>query len=219
MLLLGGFGLAIPALTTLGMSGATAADAGLASGLFNTTQQVGAALGVAVLATLAAGRTAQLRARGTGAAAALAGGYHLAFAVGACVIAAALVLALVALRRTARLQPAAQAGPGSGAEPAVGQPPAEKAPSTAAAGQPPAENATRAAARPRPDLVTGRRRAAFRPAGPGLQPGRAEDWSLERLAGDDLRLTPGQQPAGGHREQRHADEDDHEIRHRQVLQG
>jgi hypothetical protein len=148
MLLLGGFGLAIPALTTLGMSSATAADAGLASGLFNTTQQVGAALGVAVLATLAAGRTAQLRARGTGAAAALAGGYHLAFAVGACVIAAALVLALVALRRTARLQPVAQAGPGSGAEPAAGQPPAEKAPSTAAAGQPPAENAPRAAARP-----------------------------------------------------------------------
>ena len=57
MLLAAGFGLALPALTTLGMSGAEADDAGLASGLFNTTQQIGMALGVAVLSTLAASRT------------------------------------------------------------------------------------------------------------------------------------------------------------------
>ena len=54
MLLLGiGAGLAFPALMTLAMSGATQRDAGLASGLVNTTQQVGGALGLAVLATLA----------------------------------------------------------------------------------------------------------------------------------------------------------------------
>ena len=54
MLLLGiGAGLAFPALTSLAMSGATPSESGLASGLFQTTQQVGAALGLAVLATLA----------------------------------------------------------------------------------------------------------------------------------------------------------------------
>ena len=52
-----GGGLCLPALASLGMSGATPADAGLASGLFNTTQQIGAALGVAVLSTLAAAQT------------------------------------------------------------------------------------------------------------------------------------------------------------------
>jgi len=44
-----GGGLTLPALASLGMSGATQSDAGLASGLFNTTQQIGAALGVAML--------------------------------------------------------------------------------------------------------------------------------------------------------------------------
>ena len=58
LLLLGaGFGLAQPALTTFGMSAARSEDAGLASGLFNTTQQVGMALGIAVLSTAAAART------------------------------------------------------------------------------------------------------------------------------------------------------------------
>jgi hypothetical protein len=57
MPLTGGFGLAFPAMITLAMSGVPDADAGVASGLVNTTQQVGAALGVAVLSTLAAART------------------------------------------------------------------------------------------------------------------------------------------------------------------
>ena len=53
MLLLGiGAGVCFPALMTLAMSGATPSDAGLASGLVNTTAQVGGALGLAVLATL-----------------------------------------------------------------------------------------------------------------------------------------------------------------------
>ena len=59
MILLGvGAGLAFPALMTLAMSAATPEDSGLASGLVNTTQQVGGALGVSVLATIAAERTA-----------------------------------------------------------------------------------------------------------------------------------------------------------------
>ena len=63
MLLLGlGAGLSFPALMTLAMSGATESDAGLASGLINTTLQVGGALGLAVLATLSTARTEDLRA-------------------------------------------------------------------------------------------------------------------------------------------------------------
>ena len=82
------------------MSGATPSDAGLASGLFNTTQQTGAALGVAVLSTLAATRTASLHATGAGTAPALAAGYHLAFAAGAGLAVAAIIVTATVLRRT-----------------------------------------------------------------------------------------------------------------------
>lgn len=97
MLSLGGFGLAIPALTGLGMSGATERDAGVASGLFNTTQQIGGALGLALLNTLATSRTAHLLSAGRSAPAALTAGYQLAFTVGAGLIAAALLLAATTL--------------------------------------------------------------------------------------------------------------------------
>lgn len=102
MLLAAGFGLALPALTTLGMSDAGEDDAGLASGLFNTTQQIGMALGVAVLSTLAASRTESLLASGSGQAEALTGGYRLAFAVGTGLLVAALAVAFTVLRRTRR---------------------------------------------------------------------------------------------------------------------
>ncbi|MFF0337760.1 MFS transporter [Streptomyces fimicarius] len=98
MLLAAGFGLALPALTSLGMSGAGDHDAGLASGLFNTTQQIGMALGVAVLSTLAAGRTEALGAAGHSSAEALTGGYRLAFTVGAGLLAAAFAVAALMLR-------------------------------------------------------------------------------------------------------------------------
>lgn len=98
MLLAAGFGLALPALTTLGMSGAGERDAGLASGLFNTTQQIGMALGVAVLSTLAASRTESLARAGGSPAEALTGGYHLAFAIGAALLLAAVGLAATLLR-------------------------------------------------------------------------------------------------------------------------
>jgi len=99
MLLLGtGAGLCFPALMTLAMSGATQSDAGLASGLVNTTAQVGGALGLAVLATLSASRSDELVARGDSAAAALTGGYHVAFWIGAALIGVAIVVALVVLR-------------------------------------------------------------------------------------------------------------------------
>jgi predicted MFS family arabinose efflux permease len=99
MVLAGGVGLALPALTALGMSGAREHDAGLASGLFNTTQQIGMALGVAVLATLASARSEELLGQGQAEAAALTAGYRLAFTVGAGLLLTALVTALVVLRR------------------------------------------------------------------------------------------------------------------------
>ncbi|MFD4933844.1 DHA2 family efflux MFS transporter permease subunit [Streptomyces virginiae] len=98
MLLAAGFGLALPALTSLGMSGAREADAGLASGLFNTTQQIGMALGIAVLSTLAASRTESLTAAGAPVPEALTGGYHLAFAVGTGLVLVALTVAATVLR-------------------------------------------------------------------------------------------------------------------------
>ncbi|MFD8532347.1 MFS transporter [Streptosporangium canum] len=99
MLLIAGGGLVLPALTTLGMSGARADDAGLASGLFNTTQQIGMAVGVAVLSTLAASRTEELLSAGSAEAAALTGGYHLAFGVAAALLVAAFIVAFTVLRQ------------------------------------------------------------------------------------------------------------------------
>ncbi len=99
MLLAAGFGVALPALTTLAMSATDERDAGLASGLFNTTQQIGMAVGVAVLSTLAAARSESLSSSGHTPAEALTGGYHLAFAVGAGLLVAAAAVATAALPR------------------------------------------------------------------------------------------------------------------------
>jgi MFS family permease len=105
MLLLGvGAGLVFPAVMTLAMSGATPEDSGLASGLVNTTQQVGGALGLAVLATLSTTRTASLLAQGHSQATALTDGYHLAFSIAAVLVVAAIVIGLVFLRPTRALE-------------------------------------------------------------------------------------------------------------------
>jgi EmrB/QacA subfamily drug resistance transporter len=94
-----GVGTAFPSLMTLAMSGATPEDAGLASGLVNTTVQVGAALGLAVLATLSTNRTEGLLDSGESMAAALNGGFHLAYAIGAGLVLAAIAVAVVVLRQ------------------------------------------------------------------------------------------------------------------------
>jgi MFS family permease len=93
-----GAGLAFPALTTVAMSGATPADSGLASGLVNTSVNVGGAIGLAVLATFATERTHGLLAQGESAAAALNSGYHVAYLIGAALVAVAIVMALTVLR-------------------------------------------------------------------------------------------------------------------------
>jgi EmrB/QacA subfamily drug resistance transporter len=99
MILLGfGAGISFPALMTLAMSGATQEDAGLASGLVNTSAQVGGALGLAVLATLSATRSDHLREGGAATASALTSGYHLAFVIGAALVGAAMVVAVTAIQ-------------------------------------------------------------------------------------------------------------------------
>jgi MFS family permease len=99
MVLIGlGAGLAFPSLMTLAMSGATPEDSGLASGLVNTSVQVGGAIGLAVLATFATERTDGLLADGQNTAAALNSGYHLAYLIGAALIGIAIVVALRAFR-------------------------------------------------------------------------------------------------------------------------
>jgi predicted MFS family arabinose efflux permease len=105
-LLLGiGAGLAFPTLMTTAMSGVAQTDAGLASGLINTTAQVGGALGLAILATVSAGRTSALSAHGASTLAALTGGYHLAFWIAAGLAAASIPVAAV-------LRPASQGSAG-----------------------------------------------------------------------------------------------------------
>jgi MFS family permease len=93
-----GAGLGFPSLMGLAMSGATPSDSGLASGLINTSVQVGGAIGLAVLATLASERTDVLRASGQSADAALNGGFHLAYLIGAALVGVAIVVALSVLR-------------------------------------------------------------------------------------------------------------------------
>jgi predicted MFS family arabinose efflux permease len=109
MVLLGvGAGLCFPALMTLAMSGATPDDAGLASGLINTTAQVGGALGLAVLATLSASRSATLIGAGEPTSAALTSGYHLAFGIGAVLVLVAIAVAVTVLQPEHDTEPKAE---------------------------------------------------------------------------------------------------------------
>ena len=101
MLLLGvGAGMAFPAIAALAMADATPDDAGLASGVFNTTAQVGSALGLAVLATLSANRYAVLRRDGVPDLIAQTGGYRLAFVTAALLVVAALTVTITVIRKT-----------------------------------------------------------------------------------------------------------------------
>ncbi len=105
-----GAGLCFPALMTLAMSGATPQDAGLASGLVNTTAQIGGALGLAVLATVSAARTNALTAQHQPTAVALTEGYHLAFWIAFGLVVAAAAAAAVLLRPAPAAAPEPEPG-------------------------------------------------------------------------------------------------------------
>ena len=100
-----GAGLGFPAIVGLAMSGATSSDAGLASGLVNTTRMVGGSLGLAVMASIASTRGAALAAVGADGAAALTGGSQLALAFAAALIVAAIGVAWTVLRADGVAQP------------------------------------------------------------------------------------------------------------------
>jgi len=99
MILLGfGAGIAFNPVLLAAMSDVEPSESGLASGLVNTSFMMGGALGLAVLASIAASRSSSLRLGGAGELSALTGGYHLAFLVGAAFAAAAAVIGGTLLR-------------------------------------------------------------------------------------------------------------------------
>jgi EmrB/QacA subfamily drug resistance transporter len=116
-----GAGLSFPSLMTLAMSGATRDDAGLASGLVNTSLQVGGALGLAILATLATSRTEDLLAGGASTASALTDGYQLAFIVAAGLVVAAIGITLTVLRSESAAAAEVEAAEVGDAEPAYSE--------------------------------------------------------------------------------------------------
>ncbi len=99
MLLLGvGSGLALNPVLLAAMSGIDPRDSGLASGVTNTALMMGGALGLASLVSIAGSRTSQLSAAGSSSLAALTGGYHAAFLVGAAFAIAAAIIGATFIR-------------------------------------------------------------------------------------------------------------------------
>ncbi|HLM34819.1 MAG TPA: MFS transporter [Gaiellaceae bacterium] len=93
-----GVGIAFNPVLLAAMSDVEPSETGLASGVANTSFMMGGAVGLAVLSTIAASRTDSLRASGDAPLAALTGGYHVAFVVGAAFAAAAAVIGATLLR-------------------------------------------------------------------------------------------------------------------------
>jgi EmrB/QacA subfamily drug resistance transporter len=107
-----GIGFAFVPISIAALAGVQAREAGLASGLINTSQQIGGALGIAALSTIATSRTDDALAAGTALPSALVDGFTAAFIVGAVIAAVGVAAALVLIRRQDLAQvPAAQPQP------------------------------------------------------------------------------------------------------------
>jgi hypothetical protein len=98
LVLAAGMGLTFVPITIAGMAGVDDAQAGLASGLINTTQQIGGALGIAVMSAVATSVTSDSIVTGATQATALAEGFQAAFWVAAAVAFAGVVLPLALIR-------------------------------------------------------------------------------------------------------------------------
>jgi Na+/melibiose symporter-like transporter len=105
-----GLGFSFVSISIAALAGVRHSEAGLASGLLNTSQQVGGALGVAVLATVATSRTDTATADGSALAVALTDGFEAAFIVGAAIAFAGVLVGLFAVRREDLAQPEAEDG-------------------------------------------------------------------------------------------------------------
>jgi MFS family permease len=97
-----GAGTSFMPLLTIAMADVPPSEAGLASGIVNVSQQVSAALGLAVLSTIATNHSKVLEAHGHTLVGSLIGGYHLAFEIGAACLVLGALLALVLLRPVER---------------------------------------------------------------------------------------------------------------------
>ena len=94
-----GIGFAFVPISIAALAGVKPAEAGLASGLFNTSQQIGGALGIAALSTIASSQTESALASGTAAPFALVDGFTAAFVAGAIIAAVGIIAALTLIRR------------------------------------------------------------------------------------------------------------------------
>jgi EmrB/QacA subfamily drug resistance transporter len=108
-----GIGFSFVPISIAALAGVQPAEAGLASGLINTSQQIGGALGIALLSTIATTRTSDKLAAGTALHPALVDGFRLAFLVGVGIAAAGILASLVLIRRDELQVPAAEPVPES----------------------------------------------------------------------------------------------------------
>ena len=100
-----GIGFSFVPITIAALAGVEPAEAGLASGLINTSQQIGGALGIAALSTIATSRTEDAVSAGTGVPSALVDGFTNAFVAGAIIAGIGIVAALTLIRRDELEQP------------------------------------------------------------------------------------------------------------------
>jgi EmrB/QacA subfamily drug resistance transporter len=106
-----GIGFSFVPISIAALAGVEAAEAGLASGLINTSQQIGGALGIAALSTIATSRTSDAIAGGASPGSALVTGFHGAFVAGVIIAGLGIATALTLIRRDELEQPPVEAEP------------------------------------------------------------------------------------------------------------